>query len=343
MKYGWLTCLMIAGAAIFIGGCDMAPMDFDLSKVDNPDYAAWKGFPVGSGFEFAGMKQDAVETPRQIHISSELMVFDRTQAVVKRKTQIFERGDEGSLEIEDVIIPARIKNTAHPQTQPDVQNCFRGWDSLLIGETRYDCEVHYYIVKYDAEMMGIDTKGETGMKIWHCKKIPGGIAKIEIASLTPSRLFLMSGQVIKVNVGPVAGRPVSTYTPAPAAPVKTQTPAPAPAPAVEEQAPVAAPAPTNAADSKNAELENAVTAPDHLPIMPEPDKKVHTAGFNTSTSQPSDEEEAAPKVVLPATRKPDPQLLSEMNEAVEGVQPKSLDENSATSDGATPAGENETD
>ena len=299
MKHNLLICLMMAAAAIFVGGCDV-DMDF-INKADNPDYAAWKGFPIGSGFEFEGMVQYSAEDPRRINITSELMVFDLTQAMVKRDSEIFNPGAASEIRSEDVNIPSRVKKMDNPLTQPDVHDDFKGWDSVLIGEKLYDCEVHYYIVKHDAERLGVKTQGLTGMKMWQCKKIPGGIAKLEMISLSPDRLFMLSGQVVKVNMGMemTPRRPAKEYKPAPAAP----KPAAPVAPVSENNTP---------------EPEKTVTAPSSMPVMPEPDKKMQTAGLNTVTDETTAQNETSPKVILPsgqpAVRKSDPILLSEEEE-----------------------------
>ncbi|HNX26358.1 MAG TPA: hypothetical protein PKK48_03035 [Phycisphaerae bacterium] len=290
MKHGWLTCLALAGVAMLVGGCDM-----DFSKVDNPEYAAWKGFPVGSGYEFEGMLQTSAENPKRIQISANLMVFDLTQAVLKRRAQIFNPGGSGQLEFTDVIIPARVKKNDCLLTQDGMQDNFRGWDSVLVGEKLYDCEVHYYVVKRDGEILGIKTHGETGIKIWQCKKIPGGMAKIEVTGLSPSCIFSLSGQIVNVGMARITISPPGQATETETHPAK----------------------PAN--NPAGTDLEKAITSPEHLPIMPQPEKKVETSGLNTSSAT-TEEDDSAPKVILPATNPSDKKAFEEVPQKIEPVE-----------------------
>lgn len=181
VRYARTHGSMVILAVALTGGC----------TVTNPDYAGWASFEPRSAVVFEGYH--AVNGTRSpLEVTEELLDGDRKAVHLRRTYTWLSHPKNRPARVDVVTEPARIHPNDHPLTHPQAVCYELGPEQVALDGETLECRV--VAIELTTAVDGWQQKMDA--RLYLCKRVPGGLAKVFLRSQTPDQQFEMSSTVV---------------------------------------------------------------------------------------------------------------------------------------------------
>lgn len=163
--------------------------------IENPDYARWARFGVGSSTTFEGYQViNGVRQPVRMMVT--LMARHADHLLVQREFTPLEGTEREPSTVRQAFVPARIRPEQHPLTHPQatIQELPRA--QIKLGPQILDCDVTSIRAVGDFTEWGHDVTA----CVWSNSEIPGGVAGVDMKAALDAGPIEFSGRVVAVAV-----------------------------------------------------------------------------------------------------------------------------------------------
>jgi hypothetical protein len=157
---------------------------FAEEMVENPQYAAWAKFKVGSSLKtqtVTVMTVQGNEMTNKVTTTSVLKEVTAAKAVLEVTTVMVVNGQETAMPAQKVDVPAKIKKgptTEHPPGYKTTK-LGEGDEEVAVGEKKYKC--HWIKTKVTGPQI------ESTTTVWSCPDVPGGTVKTISDTVKPMK------------------------------------------------------------------------------------------------------------------------------------------------------------
>jgi hypothetical protein len=159
---------VVAAAAVF--GLLLCTSRARAEDMDNPEYANWKGFKVGSSVtmkmvsEASGFKSEMEQTHKLVELTAD-------KAVVETAGVMITGGNKINLPATKREIPAKVKKAEGGDAKGAKADVKESSEEIEVGGKKLKCKV----VETDSEASGT----KTHVKTWQSDEVPGKMVKME--------------------------------------------------------------------------------------------------------------------------------------------------------------------